>query len=129
MFQSTLLKRAARLATPAAAAAATTVGVVVSMTSSEDDDIIIMKSSSPAAALCDDKKEHESVMSMLGDIQSRVSFIDLLFVVVGSVVFMYAGGFCNGGFCGCMLNDLFVASMICFSTASLYEIMHQLLLV
>ena len=102
MFQSTLLKRAARLATPAAAAAAaaTTVGVVVSMTSSEDDNNIIMKSSSPAAALCDDKKEHESVMTMLGDIQSRVSFVfcRLLLVVGICGVCCMLVHFCGGGF-------------------------------
>lgn len=95
MFQSTLLKRAARYATPAAAAAAaaTTVGVASSTMSmtSEDDTNIIMKSRSTTSALCDDKKEEESVLSMLGDIQSRVSFFFLsciVFVVdVGSIVF------------------------------------------
>jgi hypothetical protein len=116
MFQSTLLKRAARLATPAtAAAAATTVGVVVSMTSSEDVDNnnIIMKSRpTTTSALCDDKKEDESVMTMLGDIQSRVSF-----------VFCRLRWWILWWICGCMFNDLLERVF----DRSLYEIIHQLL--
>mmetsp|Transcript_20580 Transcript_20580/g.35079 ORF Transcript_20580/g.35079 Transcript_20580/m.35079 type:complete len:541 (-) Transcript_20580:202-1824(-) len=69
MFQSTMLKRAARLAVPAAAAAATTAGVV-SMTSSNGDDR--QQQQVRGVALCDDKKD-ESVLSMLGDIQARLS--------------------------------------------------------
>mmetsp|Transcript_15473 Transcript_15473/g.31318 ORF Transcript_15473/g.31318 Transcript_15473/m.31318 type:complete len:541 (-) Transcript_15473:2435-4057(-) len=69
MFQSTMLKRAARLAAPAAAAAATTAGVV-SMTSSNGDDR--QQQQVRGVALCDDKKD-ESVLSMLGDIQARLS--------------------------------------------------------
>ena len=69
MFQSTLLKRAARLAAPAAAAAATTAGVV-SMTSSTGDE---QQKQVRGVAFCDDKKD-ESVLSMLGDIQARVSY-------------------------------------------------------
>eukprot|EP00985_Skeletonema_marinoi_P014748 scaffold7522_cov202-Skeletonema_marinoi.AAC.3 len=64
-----MLKRAARLAAPAAAAAATTAGVV-SMTSSNGDDR--QQQQVRGVALCDDKKD-ESVLSMLGDIQARVS--------------------------------------------------------
>lgn len=70
MFQSTMLKRAARLAAPAAAAAATTAGVV-SMTSSNGDDRQ-QQQQVRGVALCDDKKD-ESVLSMLGDIQARLS--------------------------------------------------------
>ncbi|KAK1737826.1 adenylosuccinate synthetase [Skeletonema marinoi] len=69
MFQSTMLKRAERLAVPAAAAAATTAGVV-SMTSSNGDDR--QQQQVRGVALCDDKKD-ESVLSMLGDIQARLS--------------------------------------------------------
>lgn len=65
-----MLKRAARLAAPAAAAAAATTVGVVSMTSSNGDDM--NKQLVRGAALCDDKKD-ESVLSMLGDIQARVS--------------------------------------------------------
>ena len=73
MFQSTMLKRAARLAAPAAAAAATTVGVV-SMTSSSGDD---RQQQVRGVALCEDKKD-ASVLSMLGDIQARVSFVMMM---------------------------------------------------
>eukprot|EP00577_Skeletonema_sp_RCC1716_P015924 CAMPEP_0113411050 /NCGR_PEP_ID=MMETSP0013_2-20120614/22036_1 /TAXON_ID=2843 ORGANISM="Skeletonema costatum, Strain 1716" /NCGR_SAMPLE_ID=MMETSP0013_2 /ASSEMBLY_ACC=CAM_ASM_000158 /LENGTH=536 /DNA_ID=CAMNT_0000297333 /DNA_START=455 /DNA_END=2065 /DNA_ORIENTATION=+ /assembly_acc=CAM_ASM_000158 len=65
-----MLKRAARLAAPAAAAAATTAGVV-SMTSSNGDDRQ-QQQQVRGVALCDDKKD-ESVLSMLGDIQARLS--------------------------------------------------------
>jgi len=65
-----MLKRAARLAAPAAAAAAATTVGVVSMTSSNGDDM--NKQLVRGAALCDDKKD-ESVLSMLGDIQARLS--------------------------------------------------------
>ncbi len=75
MFQSTMLKRAARLAAPAAAAAAATTAGVVSMTSSNGDDRLKQQQQQQVrgVALCDDKKD-ESVLSMLGDIQARVSY-------------------------------------------------------
>ena len=73
MFQSTMLKRAARLAAPAAAAAAATTAGVVSMTSSNGDDRLKQQQQVRGVALCDDKKD-ESVLSMLGDIQTRVSY-------------------------------------------------------
>ena len=78
MFQSTMLKRAARLAAPAAAAAATTAGVV-SMTSSNGDDR--QQQQVRGVALCDDKKD-ESVLSMLGDIQARVSYTTVMLYVI-----------------------------------------------
>jgi hypothetical protein len=84
MFQSTMLKRAARLAAPAAAAAATTVGVV-SMTSSNDGDDRNQQQVR-GAALCDDKKD-ESVLSMLGDIQARVSHDDLFVLWILSAAY------------------------------------------
>ena len=78
MFQSTLLKRAARLAAPAAAAAAATTAGVVSMTSSSGDE---RQQQVRGVAFCDDKKE-ESVLSMLGDIQARVSYNMLLLLLL-----------------------------------------------
>jgi len=80
MFQSTMLKRAARLAAPAAAAAATTAGVV-SMTSSNGDDRQQQQQQVRGVALCDDKKD-ESVLSMLGDIQARVSCSNVMMISV-----------------------------------------------
>lgn len=65
MFQSTILKRAARLAAPTAVAATATIGAI-SMTSSTSGE-----EPRGRAAWCEDKEE--SVLSMLGDIQSRVS--------------------------------------------------------
>ncbi len=69
MFQSTVLKRAAKLAAPAAAAAAG----VVSMTSSSSggDERLKQQQQVRGVAMCEDK----SVLSMLGDIQARVSFL------------------------------------------------------
>ena len=79
-----MLKRAARLAVPAAAAAATTAGVV-SMTSSNGDDRQ-QQQQVRGVALCDDKKD-ESVLSMLGDIQARVSCSNVVISVVTDWLF------------------------------------------
>ena len=85
MFQSTMLKRAARLAAPAAAAAATTAGVVSMTSSSSGDDQRLKKQQQQGVALCEDKKD-ASVLSMLGDIQARVSCCYNVMFVAADVV-------------------------------------------